>query len=66
MHVSKPGDICKESGVYIVVHDHHREEHKVTCIAGEKFSPCNTCRAGVRFVLKYAAPHIDDDRSFSD
>jgi hypothetical protein len=63
--VYKPGNIIPESGVYAVTHegDHH-QPHDVTCIAGRKFPPCNTCGSHPLFVLRVAAIHVEDHRSF--
>ncbi len=56
----KPGDECKQSGIYRVIHDqNHTREHEVTCVYGKKFPPCNHCGHHVRFVLERAAIHID-------
>jgi hypothetical protein len=61
----KPGDIVDNSGIYKVVHDrYHAGEHDVTCVHGKKFPPCNHCGHNVRFILKYAAIHIDSSEHF--
>ena len=61
----KPGQKCKQSGIYKVVHDRgHDEEHEVTVVNGEPFPPCQSCGHGVRFVLVRAAHHLKNHPSF--
>ena len=63
--VFKPGDDCKRSGVYRVLHDpNHADEHEVTCVFGKKFPPCNHCGDYVRFILEHSAIHIDSHAHF--
>jgi len=65
MEQFKPGDECKRSGVYRVVHDrHHTQEHEVTVVHGTKFPPCHHCGPHPRFVLERGAQHIDDNEWF--
>ena len=60
--VSKPGDLCKASGIYKVVHDpNHTAEHEVTVVVGKRFPPCKGCGDHPRFTLVRSAVHIDDD-----
>ncbi|MGA7792633.1 MAG: hypothetical protein WCA19_06295 [Candidatus Acidiferrales bacterium] len=62
----KPGDICKQSGIYKVLHDpHHAQEHEVTCVNGKKFPPCSGCNHP-RFILVRAAHHIETHEFFKD
>jgi hypothetical protein len=57
--ICKPGDVVPESGIYKVVHDpQHAQEHEVTCVAGDRFPPCNKCGSHPRFSLIRAAKHI--------
>ena len=59
----KPGSIVPFSGIYRVVHDtKHAEPHDVTCIKGEHFPSCGTCKHP-RFILKKKAQHVEDNRS---
>jgi hypothetical protein len=61
----KPGEAVPHSGIYRVVHDaYHAQEHEVTCVYGKPFPPCNHCGHHVRFVLKYAAHHIETHEYF--
>lgn len=61
----KPGDVCKESGIYRVIHDpKHTAEHEVTVVDGEKFPPCNHCGNHPRFVLDRAAQHLAANANF--
>jgi len=61
----KPGQTCKQSGIYKVVHDpNHKEEHEVTVINGKRFPPCRDCDGGVRFVLVHPAKHLDAHKGF--
>ena len=62
--VFKPGDICKQSGIYKVIHDpRHSQEHEVTCVNGKKFPPCHNCEHP-RFVLVRPAHHIETHEFF--
>jgi hypothetical protein len=63
--VFKPGDECKRSGVYRVLHDpSHADEHEVSCMFGRKFPPCNRCGDYVRFVLEHGAIFIGSHAHF--
>ncbi len=60
----KPGDTVETSGIYKVTHDStHPEEHEVTCVKGEPFPPCRTCKHP-RFVLVHAAAHVHKHKHF--
>jgi hypothetical protein len=63
--VFKPGEDCKRSGVYRVLHDpNHADEHEVTCVFGTKFPLCNQCGDYVRFILEHSAIRIDSHDHF--
>lgn len=63
--VFKPGDTCKQSGIYTVIHDpEHTKAHDVTVVNGEPFPPCNHCGKHPRFVLKYPAHHLATHEHF--
>lgn len=63
--IFKPGEKCKQSGIYTVIHDpNHHEMHQVTCVNGKPFPPCNHCGHHVRFKLKIAAQHLDTHPEF--
>jgi hypothetical protein len=63
--VFKPGETCKQSGIYKVVHDpRHTTEHEVTVVNGEPFPPCNGCGQHPRFTLVYAAHHLHTHEHF--
>jgi hypothetical protein len=60
----KPGDTCKQSGIYRVIHDPaHTQEHEVTCVNRKRFPPCRDC-SRPRFVLQRAAHHIETHELF--
>jgi hypothetical protein len=60
----KPGDTVPHSGIYAVIHDtNHTQTHDVTCVYGKPFPPCRGCNHP-RFVLKYAAIHIEHNDNF--
>jgi hypothetical protein len=64
--VFKPGDTCRQSGIYRVTHDsRHTQEHEVTCVNGKRFPPCNGCGHHPRFTLVYPAQHIDQNEQFN-
>jgi hypothetical protein len=55
----RPGQMCKQSGIYRVTHDPaHSQPHDVTCVYGKPFPPCRDCEHP-RFTLARAARHID-------
>ena len=60
----QPGDVAPESGVYIVVHDKHRERHFATIFKGMRFPFCGQCKHGVRFTLSRPAAPISEDADF--
>ena len=61
----RPGDTCRASGIYRVVHDKaHVEEHEVTMVFEKTFPPCRGCGKGVKFVLIRAAEHVDNNKNF--
>ncbi len=62
--VHKPGADVPESGVYLVIHRRHREQHEATLVEGHKFPECSECGGGVRFRLLRAAIPIEKDRDF--
>jgi len=65
--VFKPGDKCKASGIYDVIHDtEHSERHQVTVVYNDHFPPCNHCGEDVRFKLAYKAIHIHSHKHFKD
>lgn len=46
-----PGALCKQSGIYQVIHHTHRAAHNVLAQAGDLFPRCNGCGDAVRFRL---------------
>ena len=63
--VFKPGQTCKQSGIYEVMHDpEHIAEHEVTVVYGEEFPPCSHCGQHPRFTLVRAARHLTTHTSF--
>lgn len=62
----KPGDTCRQSGIYLVTHDsQHAKSHEVTCVNGKRFPPCNGCGPHPRFKLVHPAQHIDQNDHFN-
>lgn len=47
----KPGEICNQSGLYLVTHQAHRLPHKVVISQGDLLPPCRHCGEAVRFQL---------------
>ena len=62
--VFHPGEVVPESGVYTVVHDHHRPRHQATIFQGDSFPPCARCGNAVRFALLRPAAVISEDDDF--
>jgi len=63
--VFTPGQKVPQSGIYDVLHDPvHQNKHQVTCVHGEPFPPCRTCKHGVKFRLAIAAIHVKNDNNF--
>lgn len=44
-----PGEFCRTSGVYKVVHYQHRLPHHVTVNETEPFPVCRKCQSKVRY-----------------
>jgi hypothetical protein len=49
-----PGETIAVSGVYRVVHAHHRDDHEVLAINGDILPACRVCKGEVRFYLERA------------
>lgn len=62
--VFQPGEAVPESGVYTVVHGHHRQRHSATIFKGGRFPQCARCGGAVRFVLARSAVLISEDADF--
>lgn len=62
--VFQPGDLVPESGVYTVVHDHHRQRHTAAIFKGRHFPQCARCGDKVRFLLLQRATLILEDVDF--
>jgi hypothetical protein len=61
----QPGDKVPSTGIYGVHHlDHHDEVRSLALITDQTFPSCAICGEAVRYVLKYAAPHILEDEDF--
>jgi len=45
----QPGDAVPRSGIYRVIHGTHRASHENSFVRSEKFPPCQTCGASVKF-----------------
>ena len=59
------GSIAPESGVYVVLHEKHRERHSATIFKGERFPACARCGSRVRYLLSRPAALISEDLDFS-
>jgi dTDP-4-dehydrorhamnose 3,5-epimerase-like enzyme len=55
------GEAVLISGIYRVVHLHHRKPHLVVAIRGEVFPACRQCRSKIRYELVQKAGYIVDD-----
>ncbi len=62
----KPGEKALFSGIYDVQHDCNHNPHEVTMIAGNTFPPCRGCNSSVRFRLKLAAKHVQEEETFEE
>jgi hypothetical protein len=63
--VFRPGDECKCSGIYRVLHHpNHADEHEVTCVFGLTFPRCKNCDEYVCFILERPAPFVDSHDHF--
>lgn len=51
----RPGEEVPKSGIYKVSHRGHHHDHEVTCLSGERFPECHSCKDEVRFSLLIAA-----------
>ena len=45
-------------------HRDHRQAHEATLLQGQVFPACAICHDAVRFVLKYRAIKIEQDKDF--
>lgn len=59
----RAGQQIPTSGIYLVEHFRHREDHEVTLIRDERFPFCQKCGFGVVFTLVQAAPELDSSTS---
>ena len=59
------GQMAHISGIYKVVHFHHRHDHEVIVIRGEEFPACRTCGREVRFYQVRAVCHLTHDFDFA-
>jgi hypothetical protein len=57
----RPGQLAAISGIYRVVHLHHRRDHEVVAIRGEEFPPCRVCHESVRFYVAQVSTHMTHD-----
>ena len=57
--VFAPGDRISESGIYRVLHSHHRPCHEVTLLRNENFPSCLKCGKSVRFQLVRSYPELE-------
>jgi hypothetical protein len=53
------------SGVYIVVHELHRQPHEVLIVRGEVLPACRVCKLEVRFRVMEAVSHLTHDWDFA-
>jgi hypothetical protein len=47
----QPGELCPQSGLYLVIHQAHRLPHKVVISHGDLLPSCRHCGEAVRFQL---------------
>jgi hypothetical protein len=57
----RPGQMVPISGLYTVVHQHHRAEHEVLAIRGDEFPGCRVCKEEVRFYVRQVVAYITHD-----
>jgi hypothetical protein len=60
----RPGDVCRQNGLYEVVHSGHRPRHRVIVCRDDSFPPCKQCGASVRFRLITACSSEPVQRHF--
>jgi len=56
-----PGEAVPESGIYVAIHDSHREPHLVSAVKYEIFPECRKCRNRVCFRRYLESPHMTHD-----
>lgn len=64
-HEFRPGDHVSESGIYLVIHQAHRESHEAVVLRGAVFPVCRECGANVRYRLLRSAASLDADTDFT-
>jgi hypothetical protein len=53
------------SGVYMVVHELHRQPHEALIVRGEVLPACRICKLDVRFRVVEAMSHLTHDWDFA-
>jgi len=61
----RAGQMARETGLYLVVHQEHRTDHEAIVIRGEELPHCRTCKDAVQFYLERQVSHIMHDWDFS-
>lgn len=56
-----PGETVAISGVYRVVHVHHRDDHEVVAISGDVLPACRVCKGEVRFYVERPIEYASHD-----
>jgi hypothetical protein len=54
----RTGERVTDTGIYTVIHEHHRLPHQVIIFKGESFPRCSGCSDAVYFYLEYPAPDL--------
>ena len=60
----RPGDNVPRAGIYLVIHEAHRDHHEAVVLQGGVFPNCRECGERVRYRLSQAAASLDDDSDF--
>ena len=60
-----PGQRVAFSGIYLVQHDSHRNDHEVIMVQGAFFPSCRGCGRQVRFFPLLTADRLREDYDFS-
>jgi hypothetical protein len=59
-----PGEMVRNSGVYLVTHYNHRCEHKIYLLSPELFPICSICDSRVSFFYRGVASNGSCNGSF--
>lgn len=61
----RPGERVSQAGIYLVIHQAHREPHEAVVLEGATFPSCRECGRQVRYRQLRSAASLDADSDFA-